>query len=450
MSRQSIIPPRNLTLTEELEKLEQSITLTLQEIDHNFSRAHHIVTASILPIVEQYAEHSKSVWESSKFWKQFFEASANVSLSGYEEATVDETATTGQEDTTATTEPSGYDDTAHAHDESIHEQDRYEAYQPTGHQEEHTLLSSPSLTGSTPRATSKTRADRPPASFAEYSSPYEALKREIHGESSDLPSTPGKQTFPQALFQSPGSSPLPLDPRSGHKQHNHHQHQQHQQQRSNADPLLHRVLDKNYRIQATPHSQQRRPRSATTPGTATRHYPPPAAQPRWRDDSSPMSSPPIAAPELHSEIFSSPAMQRSARRTPGVSVQTPLSVRKTARPVSGGGGGGGDPSGRMDIETPQTQRYNNTTTNKRDVTRGLWDSDSSDDDIDLGFSPPKTMQFHVPQNKLLQTPAREASKRIVEDLLLTAGGNITDDLEGDEGEDSPSVVRRNMDLDDSF
>ena len=30
MSRQSIAPNRNLSLTEELEKLEQSITLTLQ------------------------------------------------------------------------------------------------------------------------------------------------------------------------------------------------------------------------------------------------------------------------------------------------------------------------------------------------------------------------------------------------------------------------------------
>jgi hypothetical protein len=36
------------------------------EIDHNFSRAHRIVTSSILPIVEQYAEHSKAVWEGSK------------------------------------------------------------------------------------------------------------------------------------------------------------------------------------------------------------------------------------------------------------------------------------------------------------------------------------------------------------------------------------------------
>jgi len=57
---------RNLTLTEELEKLEQSITLTLQEIDSNFSKAHRIVTSSILPIVEQYAKHSSDVWEGSK------------------------------------------------------------------------------------------------------------------------------------------------------------------------------------------------------------------------------------------------------------------------------------------------------------------------------------------------------------------------------------------------
>lgn len=36
------------------------------EIDSNFSRAHRIVTTSILPIVEQYAEHSKDVWEGAK------------------------------------------------------------------------------------------------------------------------------------------------------------------------------------------------------------------------------------------------------------------------------------------------------------------------------------------------------------------------------------------------
>jgi DASH complex subunit ASK1 len=66
MSRQSVMPGRTLTLTEELERLEQSITLTLQEIDANFSKAHRIVTSSILPIVEQYARSSDAVWEGSK------------------------------------------------------------------------------------------------------------------------------------------------------------------------------------------------------------------------------------------------------------------------------------------------------------------------------------------------------------------------------------------------
>lgn len=36
------------------------------EIDHNFSQAHRIVTTSILPLVEQYAENSRDVWEGAK------------------------------------------------------------------------------------------------------------------------------------------------------------------------------------------------------------------------------------------------------------------------------------------------------------------------------------------------------------------------------------------------
>jgi DASH complex subunit ASK1 len=66
MSRPSAAPNRSLSLTEELEKLEQSITLTLQEIDSNFAKAHRIVTTSILPIVERYAKNSEAVWEGSK------------------------------------------------------------------------------------------------------------------------------------------------------------------------------------------------------------------------------------------------------------------------------------------------------------------------------------------------------------------------------------------------
>jgi DASH complex subunit ASK1 len=84
MSRpSSTAQQRQLTLPEELEKLEQSITLTLQEIDHNFSRAHRIVTSSILPIVEQYAAHSKDVWEGSKVCQVSCISKLFVFLTGY-------------------------------------------------------------------------------------------------------------------------------------------------------------------------------------------------------------------------------------------------------------------------------------------------------------------------------------------------------------------------------
>ncbi|KAK9475536.1 DASH complex subunit Ask1-domain-containing protein, partial [Dipodascopsis tothii] len=80
------------SLTEELEKIEQSITLTLQEIDHNFSSTHRIITGNILPVVQKYSENSQAIWASTKFWKEFFEASANVSLTGYEEPALNEDA----------------------------------------------------------------------------------------------------------------------------------------------------------------------------------------------------------------------------------------------------------------------------------------------------------------------------------------------------------------------
>lgn len=78
-----------------------------------------------------------------------------------------------------------------------------------------------------------------------------------------------------------------------------------------------------------------------------------------------------------------------------------------------------------------------------------WDSDSEDaEDVykTLGMSPPKTIQFAIPPNRVLQTPAREAGRRIVEDLLMTAGAGGYE-----EEEDSPSMVKpSNSLLDDSF
>ena len=415
---------RSLTLTEELERLEQSITLTLQEIDHNFSRAHRIVTTSILPIVEEYATHSRDVWEGAKFWKQFFEASANVSLSGYEEQqsmneaeeqTVTDHSNTQTESSLEASESYDTPSARHVLEDSLQDVDLSN------------LTISPSH--STPRPTKQARGKA--------KSPYNALQREneetvdiddTYTSRRDDPQTPSKQTSSllDDVAMTPEHSP---EPETGNKNR-----AQHEPRQKRSDPILHTVLDKRYRIQATPLAGGRTTRKdARTPATAARNKP--AAR-------SALESSPLAPPELHAEVFDSPMRREltqtlKQQRTPGVSVLTP----GRRQPVA---------------------------TNNLNV----WDSDEEDDLIDeatgmpYGASPPKTMQFHVPQSRLMKTPAREASKQIVDNILASAGihrnpqgEEFSEDIEidldldyedenNDMDQNSPSIVRKAVRLED--
>jgi DASH complex subunit ASK1 len=257
---------RSLTLTEELERLEQQITLTLQEIDSNFSKAHRIVTSSILPIVEQYGKHSNDVWESSKFWKQFFEASANVSLSGYEEAALDDqdATHTGLEETTTQLEtPQSERQTYHGH-QSDEEEDSYTIESPTQVTGVHSTPKLPPSNGKARATQHKSSSGKPTSSAFRSPSPRKYTGRNplATSQSSAGPSTPDANPFAsntQDLFD---SSPFQAESAA--------------RPTPNPDTVLHRnVLDKNYRIQATPHSQRKQPTSysrptTTTPGTATR------------------------------------------------------------------------------------------------------------------------------------------------------------------------------------
>lgn len=233
--------------------------------------------------------------------------------------------------------------------------------------------------------------------------------------SSDQISTPMRDTL-NLQSSSPFEPPSAYQPSTAQRQ-------------QNPDPLMHRIMDRNFRIQATPHTarKQTRPTTTDTPATAQNQ-----TQTRTRNlfaDSSPMSSPEMAAPQLRSDLFSpqkSPRKTLQAPHTPGISVQTP---------------------GR-DLMT-STGRALFTDTKDR-TTRTLWDQESDSDD-DFSISPPKTMQFHIPQSRLMQTPAREASRIIVDDLLATAGADRTESIEGDSvPEISPSLVRRKWDDDDTF
>lgn len=240
-------------------------------------------------------------------------------------------------------------------------------------QEPHTyndslLDDSDDISGSTPRPPQMQSAIKP--RFASFDSPYETLKHELKGGKSQAeelqeeeeqlsefaPETPGRQTGYHDMSMTPLSSPFEPTTKlpgtaTSHKP---------------KDVLLHRVLDKTYRLAATPHSTRPlKQKSPTKPKSA------------WQD-SSPMSSPPSMAPQLRSEIFSSPVRLKQnapAPRTPGVSVQTPQKRRNI---------------GHQEDEDEIT-----------------WESDSDDaDDVykELGMSPPKTIQFALGPSRLLQTP----------------------------------------------
>lgn len=68
----------------ELEKLEQETTLVLQEIDKDLSRANAVINDCIFPLLKKYSNLTEDVWNNVRFWKYFFEQSANVELSSYE------------------------------------------------------------------------------------------------------------------------------------------------------------------------------------------------------------------------------------------------------------------------------------------------------------------------------------------------------------------------------
>jgi len=346
-----------------------------------------------------------------QFWKQFFEASANVSLSGYEELAGNEESTeiTAEESTVHNETTADYTPrprSAGDHDATMAtDQDQSSAmYHGDEGQHGESLLDETDgdLTGSTPRPpATKTLSTRP--QFADLDSPYENLKRKYEnrsGASSDR--TPRaaaneeeEEEDTELLFQQhtarlPDMSMTPRESfgASGLVHGDDDDDDTVLGKGKNKDPLLHRMLDKNYRIAATPHKTATgispikwKVDKLETPGKGKDKQQQP--RPIWED--SPTSSPEMAVPQLRSAAFMSPVRAAykgkaaaAGPRTPGVSVQTPAAGRKTKDVFSSKRG--------------TSSKYDD------DIT---WESD---DDEFGGMSPPKTIQFALPPSKLLQTP----------------------------------------------
>lgn len=250
---------------------------------------------------------------------------------------------------------------------------------------------------STPRAPApQTGEEDITISSIEHSSSYENLRKQINEaeapfdmpDSSTLPSTPGRQHFfpPGASSGTPMSSPF-IPPASSAKYQPTPGDSRYQKP---SDPVLHQMLDKTYRVQATPLGKGYKNVGG---GTASRSKfnitpKPTASTSRYGYDDSPMSSPELEKPQLHSEIFSSPI---KGVNTPGTNRKRRTSSNRTC----------GTPKPGTSVLTPA----------KPGGHRPVWDSDDDldDEDEDFGPSPPKTMQFHIPQSRLMKTPGKSSS-----------------------------------------
>lgn len=326
-----------------------------------------------------------------------------MSLSGYEELAEENEETTTAEETTLDETTSDYNNTTNA--EETAEQSGYQdEHQEQRNMPDDSLLDEAEMTGSTPRVpTSKSLHVKP--QFAEFESPYEKLRRELKGDTTifkdderfaegdddETMELPGELLgHPNRTFTKTRLPDMSMTPRSSSLLE---EPGPQSTARKNKDPLLHRLLDKNYRVQATPHKNvvpilRARGRSPVKVGEGEEDR---TRRALWQD--SPMSSPEMAVPKLRSDLYMSPVRLRQNRagaasgapRTPGVSVQTPTTLRKTRDIFAEAKGKG-------------------LSTNKKPKDEITWDSD---DDDDFGaMSPPKTIQFVLPPSKLMQTPGK--------------------------------------------
>ena len=315
------------------------------------------------------------------------------------------------------------------------------------------LLNSPSALRGTPRGDP---APKIPANLtiAEYPSPYEALKQEHQagssahaaagagtGAASASEGVAGMTAKLPAISQTPLRAAAQADPQTRRR------HGGGRGQATGEDVLLHRVLDKTYRIQATPHktpASQIRTRRYHVSGLG-------GGSTKAGVDSSPPSSPEMPPPpQLNPDVFSPSTRRRivavnSAKKArqaggpgpgpgqvtgtgaasgigsrtpnpklrPGVSVlHTPrqrqpslhgATVHASGRLFSSEKGGSRPGLFEADAAAARPSGQNERE-HGSDEQAGASDS-SSDEWGDIeGMSPPKTIQFAIPPSRLLRTP----------------------------------------------
>ncbi|CAO1626002.1 unnamed protein product [Parajaminaea phylloscopi] len=411
------------SVADQLMQLDSAITATLQEIDANFARAHQVVTAKLLPAVKSYGQHSARTWQSARFWQDFFITAAHIpgkrdTGDGAPAAELDtetndastcnpsgDTETYASPDATARSALTGNEHSARLG--SFGDDDDDDDYGDSDNSArffksvKHVRASSP------PRLSIASRhavgrhagpkdgveqgaepAEDSEASWANVESPFERLKREIQADR-DASIRGGDHPPPSGALRRDTIAEGDLELRIPHM---------------NAKKAA-----------AAPQSAMRSP-----------------AKLRGGPSASKLLNKVLNAQQRKADAGADANAQ--TRRDP---VQEKLPTRRGSELRNMGSiadkSGRGQWDGIVDLRNtplrPKKVRDKGTVARSATQNQGKgkekpWANIDSDDDDSLawppGMSPPVTMQFSVPQSRYAKTPAKEAAKLLVDDLLRTA------------------------------
>ncbi|KNZ61767.1 hypothetical protein VP01_135g3 [Puccinia sorghi] len=372
------------------------------DIDADFGKSHRIITDKILPDLERYGEASKGIWEGLK--ARFFEASANVKLSGNgdeseEASTAHDMSHQSDANSMATVQPSDPNDFNSRADvtapDSPFETLKEDLRQNLG------ITSKPGKAIHVPP---------PQANDSQQTGSSGSLRRPPHWHdlSMDSPDTTLQMPVPRDLSMLiDGQSGFSLDSDISMSSFLADELKGRDQEVTQADPshshsrksigrsskmLLHQALLRD--TMSGNHKRQ----TISTPAKSRSHrgsgiasLPPEVADPEW-DGIADLR-------KVHLDAFVD-------------------SSKNPSRPFHHGGSP--DRAG----DSLQSE---------------------AEESLRAGFSPPQTIHFSVPRSKLAQTPSKEAARLITRDVLetarLRAGYANPMDLEDSPPLEPPSVLR---------
>ncbi|KAL4250279.1 DASH complex subunit ASK1 [Abortiporus biennis] len=370
-----VIPGLDTTapVNDQIEQIEQLITIKLQNVDANFSKIQQIMANRILPAVKRYAVGTEPVREAARFWVTFFEQAAQIRVPGADDFDIHEEPSSSQAPTDTEEEEQQTNTSASEHpdDSSSHSQ----MFDPNSTPSEVSFAPGQAAVSSTPATASRFRthdgsdSEPTPSWSASFESPLIRLDREIQSLAKDEVSVASSSML-NFTIQDPDES---------------------------AEVTQRQILH--------PPLQQAAIESSNTGKSKERSKEPPK-------------------PLLHNVLRRNASVVDSSSATGSNTTVSPLKLKqktpisKKMNPYLPPDSKPSDWKGVVDLKDPTVSTPRRThlrpSANMGSTTPGYNEDDSFDESF--GLSPPVTMHFaRLPT--LGRTPKKEAAERIMKDII---------------------------------